>query len=90
MNEILLEFAGRQADRGATALPESFKALSVNAGMFLKPRMAGCAVGKRLAEIEDYRLNLKKGRITLIFADGEKISTDAQITSTYSNNNTFI
>ena len=41
MNEILLEFAGRMADAGATQLPESYKQLVVNAEFHLKTRMAG-------------------------------------------------
>lgn len=90
MNELLLEFAGRQADAGATALPDSFKQMSVNAGFFLKTRMAGCALGKKLSDVQDYRLNLKKGRITFVFSDGEEVSADAQIAGTYSDDGSYM
>lgn len=90
MNGILLEFAGRQADAGATVLPESFKQLTVNAALFLKPRMASCALGKRLGDVVEHRLNLKKGRITFVFADGEEVVADAQIAGTYSDDGSYM
>lgn len=90
MNEILLEFAGRMADAGAMQLPESFRQMAANARMHLKPRMAGCATGRRINEVSDYRLNLKKGRISLIFADGTEVSGDAQVAGTYSDDGTWM
>ena len=90
MNEILLEFAGRMADQGATQLPESFRQLVANAQMHLKPRMAGTDLGKRLDDVSDYRLNLKKGRLTLEFDDAPEVSADAQIAGTYSDDGTWM
>ena len=90
MNEILLEFAGRMADAGATQLPESFKQLAVNAQFHLKSRMAGSDVGQKLDDVADYRLNLKKGRISLIYADGSEQSADAQVAGTLSDDGSFM
>lgn len=90
MNEILLEFAGRMADAGATQLPETYRQLTANAQMHLKPRMAGSEVGKRLGDVADYRLNTKKGRLTLMFTDGTDVSADAQVAGTYSDDGTWM
>ena len=90
MNEILLEFAGRMADAGATQLPESFQQLSVNARFHLQTRMAGSDIGKRLDDVSDYRMNLKKGRISFVFAGGAEVPADAQIAGTYSNDGSFM
>lgn len=90
MNEILLEFAGRMADSGATQLPENFRQMAVNAQFFIKPRMAGCETGKRIVDVSDYKLDLEKGRITLSFPDGAEISADAQVIGTYSDNGTWM
>ena len=90
MNEILLEFAGRMADAGATQLPESFRQLAVNAGFHLKTRMAGVDPGPRLTEVTDFRLNLKKGRITLSFDGAPDLSADAQIAGTYSDDGSWM
>ncbi len=90
MNEILLEFAGRMADAGATQLPESFRQLATNAQFHLKTRLAGSDTGKRLGEVSDYRLNIKKGRITLVFPDASEVSADAQIAGTYSDDGTWM
>lgn len=89
MNGVLLEFAGRMADSGATQLPESYKQLIVNAQLFFKGRMSG-GLGVRLSDVTDYRLTLRKGRMTLMFADGEDVSTDAQIIGTLSNDGSFM
>ena len=90
MNEILLEFAGRMADAGATQLPESFHQLAVNAQFHLKTRMAGNDVGNRIAEVSEFRLNLKKGRITLCFEGDADVSADAQIIGTYSDDGSWM
>lgn len=90
MNEILLEFAGRMADAGATQLPESYKQLAVNAQFHLKSRTAGSDVGRKLDQVTDYRLNLEKGRISLIFDDGTEVSADAQIAGTLSNDGSYM
>ncbi len=90
MNEILLEFAGRMADAGAKQLPESYRQMAVNAQFFLKTRMAGSAVGKRLDQVSDYRLNLKKGRITLCIPDAPDVSGDAQVAGTYSDDGSWM
>lgn len=89
MNEILLEFAGRMSDSGATQLPESFQALAVNARFHFKTRMAGRDPGPRLNQVRDYRLNLKKGRISLVFDAGE-VSADAQVAGTYSDDGSWM
>ncbi len=90
MNGILLEFAGRMADAGATQLPESFRQMATNAQFYLKPKMAGCAVGKRLDEVSDFSLNLKKGRVTFMFPDQPDVSADAQIVGTYADDGTWM
>ncbi len=90
MNEILLEFAGRMADQGASQLPESYKQMATNAQFFLKTRMAGCDLGVRMGEVLDYRMNLKKGRITFNFEGGEDISADAQFIGTYSDDGSWM
>lgn len=90
MNEILLEFAGRMADRGATQLPESYKQMATNAQLYLKPRMAGDDLGQRLGEVLDYRMNLKKRRITFSFAGGADVSADAQFIGTYSDDGSWM
>ncbi len=90
MNGILLEFAGRMADAGATQLPETYKQLVVNAQFHLKSRMAGTKTGQQMTQVSDYRLNLKKGRITLIYQDGTEVSADAQIAGTLSDDGSFM
>lgn len=90
MNEILLEFAGRMADQGATQLPESYKQLATNAQLYVKPRMAGDDLGQRLGDVSDYRMNLKKGRITFEFTDGTEVSADAQFIGTYSDDSSWM
>lgn len=90
MNEILLEFAGRMADAGATQLPESFRQMAANAQLHLKPRMASCEVGKRLADVTGYDLNLEKGRITLKIEGRDDVSADAQVAGTYSDDGTWM
>ena len=90
MNPIVLEFAGRMADAGATQLPESYKQLVVNAQMFLKPRMTGSDAGKAIANASDYRLNLKKRRIIFSFEGREDITADAQIAGTLSDDGSFM
>jgi hypothetical protein len=90
MNGLLLEFAGRQADAGATSLPETFRQMAVNAQFFLKTRMAGCDVGKRIFAVSDYALDLKKGQLTLKFADGDAVVADVQIAGTYSNDGSYM
>jgi len=90
MNEILLEFAGRQADAGAAALPESYKQLIVNAAFFLKTRMSGCALAKRLKDITGFRLNLNKGRVVFAFNDVPEIAVDAQVISAYSDDGSWM
>ncbi|MFK7938438.1 MAG: DUF6882 domain-containing protein [Roseovarius sp.] len=90
MNEILLEFAGRMADQGATQLPESYKQLAANAQLYLKPRMAGDDLGARIADVSDYRMNLKKGRITFKFESGEEVSADVQFIGTYSDDGSWM
>lgn len=90
MNEILLEFAGRMADAGATQLPESLRQMATNAHMHLKPRMASSDLGRRLDQVTEYRLNLKKGRITLAFDGAPVVSADAQVVGTYSDDGTWM
>ena len=90
MNNILLEFAGRMADRGATRLPESFHQLAVDAKLFLKPRMAGCTLGQRVDKIADFRLKARKGRVSLIFDDGEEVPADVQIAGTLSDDGSWM
>lgn len=90
MNEILLEFAGRQADAGASQLPESYKQLSVNAGFFLKTRMAGSALAGQLDAVSDFRLNLKKGRVVFAFDDTPEVSAQAQVIGTYSDDGSWM
>ncbi len=90
MNEILLEFAGRMADAGATQLPESFKQLAVNAQFHLKSRMTGTQTGQKMDQVSDYRLNLKKGRITLVYKDGSEVSADAQVAGTLSDDGSYM
>ena len=90
MNEILLEFAGRQADAGATQLPETYRQLAVNAAFFLKARMAGDALATRLEDVVDFRLNLKKGRIVFSMADGAEVSAQAQVIGTYSEDGSWM
>lgn len=90
MNEILLEFAGRMADGGATQLPESYKALAVNAEFHLKTRMAGSELAQRLGDVSDYRLNLKKGRISFVFDGAPDVAADAQVVGTYSDDGSWM
>lgn len=87
MNGILLEFAGRMADRGATRLPESFRQLAVDANLFFKPRLASEA---RVGEVVDFRLNARKGRVSLIHADGAEVSADVQIAGTLSDDGSWM
>jgi len=90
MNDILLEFAGRMADAGATQLPESFEQLCVNADFHLKTRQPSTELGSRLKEVTEFRLNTKKGRITFVFEDQTEISTDAQVVGTYSDDGSWM
>lgn len=90
MNEILLEFAGRQADAGATQLPETYRQLAVNAGFFLKTRMAGSDLAAQLPEVTEFRLNMKKGRIVFVFEDGADVSAQAQVIGTYSDDGSWM
>lgn len=90
MNGILLEFAGRQADAGASQLPESYKQLVVNAAFFLKTRMAGADLAGRLGDMTDFRLNLKKGRVVFAFGDAPEVSTQAQVIGTYSDDGSWM
>lgn len=90
MNEILLEFAGRMADAGATQLPETFRQLSINAQFHLKTRMAGVDPGPGLKSVSDFRLNLKKGRITFCFEGMPDVSADAQIAGTFSDDGSWM
>ena len=90
MNEILLEFAGRQADAGATALPESYRQLAVNAEFFLKTRMAGNDLAGRLEQVRDFRLNLKKGRVVFAFEDAPESGAEAQVIGTYSDDGSWM
>ena len=89
MNGILLEFAGRMADAGATQLPESYKQLVVNAQFFHKGRM-GSDLNKALADGPEFRLNSKKGRITWMFTDRDDVSADAQVIGTYGDDGSFM
>lgn len=82
MNGILLEFAGRMADQGATALPESYQQLVVNARFFLGAKGAA-------KPAQDFRINLRKSRATMIYADGEQ-GFDAQVIGTYSDDGSFM
>ena len=90
MNEMLLEFAGRQADAGATSLPESFHQMAVNAQFFLKTRMAGCEVGQRIGQVKDFKLNLEKGKITFQFDDYRDVAAAVQVAGTYSNDGSYM
>lgn len=90
MNEILLEFAGRMADAGATQLPETYRQLVVNAQFHLKTRMAGSDLGQKLDEVSDYRLNLKKGRLVLEFGDAPEVAADAQVIGTWSDDGSWM
>jgi len=90
MNEILLEFAGRQADAGATQLPESYRQLAVNAGFFLQTRMAGDAIADQLPDVAEFRLNLKKGRIVFVLPDGQEVPAQAQVIGTYSDDGSWM
>lgn len=90
MNEILLEFAGRQADAGATQLPETYRQLAVNAEFFLKTRTAGSAVAAQLQDLSDFRLDLKKGRIVFAPAQGPEIAAQAQVIGTYSDDGSWM
>ena len=90
MNEILLEFAGRMSDAGATQLPESFRQMAVNARFFLNTRMAGSDFAKRLEEARDFRVNQKKGRIVWSFGEAPEVAADAQVIGTYSNDGSFM
>ena len=90
MNEILLEFAGRMSDAGATQLPESFRQMAVNARFFLNTRMAGSDFAKRLEEAKDFRVNQKKGRIVWSFGEAPEVAADAQVIGTYSNDGSFM
>lgn len=90
MNEILLEFAGRQADAGATQLPETYRQLAVNAEFFLKTRTAGSAVAAQLQDLSDFRLNLKKGRIVFVPSQGPEIAAQAQVVGTYSDDGSWM
>jgi hypothetical protein len=90
MNEILLEFAGRQADAGATQLPETYRQLAVNAEFFLKTRTAGSAVAAQLQDLSDFRLDLKKGRIVFVPAQGPEIAAQAQVIGTYSDDGSWM
>lgn len=90
MNEILLEFAGRMADAGASQLPENYKQLVVNAEFHLKTRMAGSDLADRLSGISDYRLNLKKGRVSFAFDEAPEVAADAQVIGTYSDDRSWM
>ena len=89
MNGILLEFAGRMADAGATQLPESYKQLCVNAQFFLGGRMSG-SLGENVKSAKDYKLNLRKSRITIDLPDGTELAADAQIIGTLSDDGSFM
>ncbi|KMW59272.1 hypothetical protein AIOL_004253 [Candidatus Rhodobacter oscarellae] len=84
MNGVLLEFAGRMADQGATMLPESYAQLVANAQLFLGPRMSGAC------KVLDFRLNLRKGRVVLAYEDGGEAAADAQVIGTYANDGSFM
>ncbi|MDD9727000.1 hypothetical protein PVV74_16180 [Roseovarius sp. SK2] len=90
MNEILLEFAGRQADAGATQLPESYRQLAVNAGFFLKTRMAGGRFTPPRDGSSAFRLNLKKGRIVFFPDGGQETAAQAQVIGTYSDDGSWM
>ena len=90
MNGILLEFAGRMSDAGATQLPETFRQMAVNARFFLETRMAGSEFAKRLDEASDFRVNQKKGRIVWSFGDAPEVAADAQVIGTYSDDGSFM
>ncbi|MFN3209806.1 MAG: DUF6882 domain-containing protein [Roseovarius sp.] len=90
MNEILLEFAGRQADAGATRLPEDYRQLAVNAGFYLRTRMTGTASALSPAAVTDFRLNLKKGRIVFFMQDGSDLSAQAQVAGTWSDDGSWM
>ena len=90
MNEILLEFAGRMADAGATQLPEDYRQLATNAQFHLKTRMAGSELGQKLDQGTDYRLNLKKRRLVLCFEDAPELSLEAQVAGTLSDDGSWM
>ncbi|MDR9393332.1 DUF6882 domain-containing protein [Roseovarius sp. SYSU LYC5161] len=90
MNEILLDFAGRMADAGATQLPETYRQLAVNARFHLKTRMAGSGLGQRLGEVADFRLNLRKRRLVLMFEDAPEVAADAQVVGTWSDDGSWM
>ncbi|MEQ8290836.1 MAG: hypothetical protein RIA08_01425 [Roseovarius sp.] len=90
MNGILLEFAGRMSDAGATQLPESFRQMAVNARFFLETRMAGSEFARRLEEASDFRVNQKKGRIVWSFDGAPEVAADAQVIGTYSDDGSFM
>ena len=89
MNGILLEFAGRMADAGATQLPESYKQLVVNALFYHKSRK-GNDLDVALPDSTAFRLNTKKGRITWSFEGQDDVSADAQVIGTYADDGTFM
>ncbi len=90
MNEILLDFAGRQADAGATQLPETYRQLAVNARFFLETRKAGGPVAAALDGLRDFRLNLRKGRVVFVPAQGAEVSVRAQVIGTYSDDGSWM
>lgn len=90
MNGILLEFAGRMADAGATQLPQTYRQMAVNALFFLNTRMAGSDFAQRLDEARDFRLNQKKGRIVWSFDNAPDVAADAQVIGTYSDDGSFM
>ena len=90
MNPILLEFAGRMADQGATQLPETYRQMAVNARFFLGTRMAAGALAHRLDAVTGFRLNLEKGRLVLSFEDAPELSVEAQIIGTWSDDGSWM
>ncbi|MEM7439900.1 MAG: DUF6882 domain-containing protein [Pseudomonadota bacterium] len=84
MNNILLEFAGRMADRGATQLPESFGQIATDAKLFLGGR------ADKVGAATDFRLNARKGRVSLIRADRSEVAADVQIAGTLSNDGSWM
>lgn len=90
MNEILLEFAGRMSDAGATQLPETYRQMAVNARFFLNTRMAGSEFARQLDEASDFRLNQRKGRVVWTFDDAPEVAADAQVIGTYSDDGSFM
>ncbi len=90
MNELLVEFAARQADASATQLPETYRQMVVNAQFFLKTRMASCKVGKNLDKVTDFNLNLKRERVTFSFKGGPDVTADVQVAGTYSEDGSYM